>query len=160
MEEDKRLKLNILILLKHDAVGIKILVNVEWRDASGYYISLILMRLCPRLLQLTLLIPLSCISRLVLCSISQLSVMRSDSSLSGRKDTAAPILTPAVRVRGGWFVTTSVCLYASLLQVQAVTGRVQCQELKHASPPLRRQKKEEKITEYSKSQSTTFERNP
>lgn len=55
----------------------------------------------PSTLQLTLIIPPSCISRLVLRSLSRLRVMTGDSSLSGREDTAAPILTPAVRVRGG-----------------------------------------------------------
>uniref|UniRef100_A0A3Q4GZA1 Si:dkey-35i13.1 n=1 Tax=Neolamprologus brichardi TaxID=32507 RepID=A0A3Q4GZA1_NEOBR len=52
----------------------------------------------PATLQLAPIIPLSCISRLVLGSISRLRVMTSVSSLSGREGTTAPVLTPAVRV--------------------------------------------------------------
>lgn len=54
----------------------------------------------PSTLQLILIIPLSCISRLVVCFISQLRAMTSDSSLSEREDTSAPTLTSAVTVRG------------------------------------------------------------
>lgn len=43
--------------------------------------------------------------------------MNTVSSLSGRKDTAAPILTPAVGVQEEGFVTKRVTSYASLLQV-------------------------------------------
>lgn len=50
---------------------------------------------------LTLIIPLSCINRLVLRPLSQRAVTRSDTSLAGREDAADPILTPAVRVQGG-----------------------------------------------------------
>lgn len=92
------------------------------RPAFIYSIH-IFMRLCPRLYS-SLIILLSCISRLALRSIAQLPVMTSDSSLSGREDTSAPVLTPAVTVRGRWFVTTSGCLNASLLQVQAVAVRL------------------------------------
>lgn len=52
-------------------------------------------------LQPTLINPLSCISRLVLLSKCEVTAMTSDSSLSGGEDTAAPLLTRAVRVRGG-----------------------------------------------------------
>lgn len=52
----------------------------------------------PLTLQLTLIIPLSCISRLALSLISQLSVMTSGSSLSEREDTTVPVLTLAAAV--------------------------------------------------------------
>lgn len=108
----------------------------------------------PSTLQLTLIIPLSCISRLVLWSIPQLRMMTSGSSLSAREDTTAPIHTPAVRVRGGWFVTTTVCLYASLLQVHVAAVKAPNTQKKSTSTSL---KEKEGITD-QKSSSTTYVR--
>lgn len=48
----------------------------------------------------TQVIPLGCISRLVLGSVAEVTPMTNDSSLSG-EDTAAPIVTHVVRVPGG-----------------------------------------------------------
>lgn len=99
------------------------------RPAFRYHFP-ILMRLCPRLYSSLWLFHWAALADW-LCFISQLRAMTSDSSLSEREDTSAPTLTSAVTVRGRWFVTTTFCLYASLLLcVCSWTSTVHTQQLR------------------------------